>query len=464
MAFYRAANGERIEGLSKLGDGRWRISALPGKRLTFTEPSESAAIAKYMEIINASKQLPIGIPRVYPSVKAKIFFEGKKTFFLGKPVGPIIQAPKPQNRSKYSNLINHIHNYVAQPLLMTISEPYADGAPSHERTAQSYVDENDFFALMADLLTKRPKYCADRTGIPALAWLGDIKRPADSPKLQSLIDSYTNKSRLSDNERTRAASMWTEFVQSTGALTLHDITHETVAQYEDHLATTKLAPKSVKHRICKVRTVIAYAMRRGADTAECRRALDVLAMLDTPESNTLAPHPISKKDFWIFYNAATKAHDITFATMLLVMLNCAMYPGEAAALKWNEINLETGEVVTARPKTGVCRVAILWLETIAALKMLPHDRDDVFMSARRAFTTQICWKTWDRYRTALELPTAKPSDIRDAAYTIACRSVSLDKAKILAGHRLPGATDNYVQRNPGFVKEACDAIHKAFFS
>lgn len=67
-----------------------------------------------------------------------------------------------------------------------------------------------------------------------------------------------------------------------------------------------------------------------------------------------------------------------FATMLLTMLNAAMYPGKAAALRWEEVNLESGEVVTRRPKTGVVRTGILWSETRTAIKAIRHDRDEVF--------------------------------------------------------------------------------------
>lgn len=80
------------------------------------------------------------------------------------------------------------------------------------------------------------------------------------------------------------------------------------------------------------------------------------------------------------------------------MLNLAMYPGEISALRRDEANLETGEVITRRPKTGVVRVGILWPETIAALKALPRDREQIFCSRRRSFTAQLVWHWWKPYR------------------------------------------------------------------
>jgi hypothetical protein len=53
------------------------------------------------------------------------------------------------------------------------------------------------------------------------------------------------------------------------------------------------------------------------------------------------------------------------------------------------------------------------------------------------------------------------AQIRDAAFTAACR-VSLDQARVLAGHRMPGAVDHYVLRQPQFVRKACEAIRTLF--
>lgn len=56
------------------------------------------------------------------------------------------------------------------------------------------------------------------------------------------------------------------------------------------------------------------------------------------------------------------------------------------------------------------------------------------------------------------------SVIRDATFSIACESGSLEAAKALAGHRLPGVTDHYLKRNVRFVTVACNAARDAFYS
>ena len=253
-----------------------------------------------------------------------------------------------------------------------------------------------------------------------------------------------------------------EFVKAAGVKTLREVTHEAVKKYETAILAGVLSAKSLSHRFCKLRTIIAHALKRGADAKECRQALDVLAMLEAPDHTTLAPHPIGPKEFWSIYDAAKAKGDDYLAASMLLMLNCCMYNGEAGALKWTEVNLRTGEVVTKRPKTKISRVAMLWPQTLAALKKLDQDRDNVLSGPDATLTAKLIWRRWDEVRDELKMPDVKPSDVRDAAYTVACRETNLDQARVLAGHRLPGAADHYIQRNPQFVSAACMAIAKAF--
>ncbi len=425
VGFYKAADGTRIDGLTRRRDGRWRISTT-GQ--FFTEPNEDRAIQHFLE--QTSEQKPI----------VKIVSTSNVASFAAADIE-----------------LKAAHKLRGQGggLLIRRGDHW-------ELRLTTAVEEKAYWSQVTSDLLERPALVAAKTGIAAVAWLPDLKKPADSPKLDELIDLYTSKPKLSPGEAGRSKLFWKEFTRWTEATTLRDLTHENVQRYEAKVQAEKLAPKSIKHRFAKIKCIIAYGLKRGQDSQECRRVLDVLGMLDIPKGSPLAPHPISPADFWAFYTAALKAGDNDFVALMLTMANCCMYPGEVSALKWSEVNLRTAEVVTARPKTGVCRVAVLWPETVQAIKVLPHDRDEIFSSPRRSYTAQLVWHWWKRYRDHLKLSDVKPSDIRDAAYTVACRSVSLDKARILAGHRLPGSTDHYVQRNPQFVAEACTAIAKAF--
>lgn len=339
-----------------------------------------------------------------------------------------------------------------------------DGESGRLFLRSTVFDTPELWAYVAKELLERPRWVAEKTGVVWVGWR-EHNRPVPSPRLVDVLKHYVGKVGLSHDEAGRAAKHWAEFVKVTGAETLDEITHDAVSKYELKLAGDGLAPKTIKHKYSIVKTTIAHAMRRGVDPKSCRTALDVLAMLQMPNATPLAPHPISIPHFWQIHAAAMAANDASFAAMLLVAANACMYPGEVSVLRWNEVNLSNGEVVTRRPKTGVARVAILWKETLVAIKELPHHSDDfIFFSERRTYTTNLVSRHFANYRAIAGLPDSiKFGDIRDASYTIACRNCTLDKAKILAGHRLSGASDHYVQRNPGFVKAAILAIHDVFF-
>jgi len=51
-ALHRMSDGSKIDGLSKLADGRWKISPGPGipKAIKFTERNELLAVAKFNEL------------------------------------------------------------------------------------------------------------------------------------------------------------------------------------------------------------------------------------------------------------------------------------------------------------------------------------------------------------------------------------------------------------------------------
>ncbi|MFI5382406.1 MAG: hypothetical protein ACHRHE_24170 [Tepidisphaerales bacterium] len=105
----------------------------------------------------------------------------------------------------------------------------------------------------------------------------------------------------------------------------------------------------------------------------------------------------------------------------------------------------------------------LWPETVQALKDLPRLGDSVFYTSRRSYTTFSVLAKFRAYREAAKVGDQVTfSGIRDASFTIACQSVSLDQAKALAGHRLPGVTSFYLRRNVRYVASACEAIRRAF--
>ena len=180
-----------------------------------------------------------------------------------------------------------------------------------------------------------------------------------SLKLTAAAKVYADFARVSRDEHARIRRAWDEFSGIVDVGTVADITHEVAETYERALAAMGHQPKTTKHRIGAIRTVLAFALRRGKSVPHCRAALDALSMLTVEHANPLDPRPIPAADFWAIYNAALTASDLPFAAMLLLSLNAAMYSSEVALLKWADVDLNRGELATRRNKTSVPRVAVM---------------------------------------------------------------------------------------------------------
>jgi integrase len=430
QAVFRTSWGEQIIGLFKLADGRWRVSGK--EKITFSEADERLAVARFREI--ESKQNP------------------------------------------QSNLGQAIaHSTFGAAFLDVLNRADAVGGTIKTQLGSPSVNDGKFVVtdetlsiaqwawLRAKLLTE-PKWVAERVGLEKIGWFKDFTQPTVSPTLKAIGELYFAKPQLSPNEAGRSRLFWKEFSRAVVVGTIREITHDHIANYEKKITGGTYAPKSILHRYRKVRTILAFAIKRGHGVEDCRRALDITAILEVKDHASLDPKPIKPADFWAIYNAADKAEDRTFTAMLLTALNMAAYPGEAAALRWDEVDLKTGELVTRRPKTGVSRVAVLWPETLKAIKAIPRRGEFIFNTRVRSFTVFSALDCWRKFRKAAGLgDDILFGMIRDAAFTIACQT-SLDQARVLAGHRLPGASDNYLRRVPQFVADACRAIRTQFFS
>lgn len=449
-------DGTTVNGLyKKPGTSVWRIRATGQE---FTEPDERLAVARFRQWEAQQQRATLRIPNMMADRNDIDAVQKAITTMLpdvtpsNLPLGT--WAPPGQNQQPESKPIR----VAAKPVRIELRGDrleFYDG---------SEIDVSAFGAWLRQLIFKEPKWLAQITGVEQLGWLTDVHEPEPSPTLQELGNLYASKPGLSGNEASRSKLFWKEFVKAVGVATVREITHEAVQKYEVAVQAGNYAAKSILHRYRKIRTVLAYGLKRGKSPVDIRKALDVLAMLEVKGVHSLDPKPIKAADFWAIHKAATDAKDTTFAALLLTALNCAMYGGEVAALKWEEVNLDTGEVVTRRPKTKVSRVAMLWPESVQAIKGLPQHREQIFCTRVRSYTTYSVTDAFAKYRKAAGIGEEVTFGmIRDAAYSVACREAGIDQARVLAGHRLPGQSDHYVRRNARFVLNACEAIHREFF-
>lgn len=299
--------------------------------------------------------------------------------------------------------------------------------------------------------------------------------------LEEALANYNGKKkRISENEKRQVQYAWDSFADSTKARTLQQVTAEAVSKWLDKLLD-HYAPKMVNNRVARVKTVLRYNAKMKKDAFNCNRILDDIRVHDLPDNPTAKPQPITRKQFEALLAGADKlkgGYDFTvkdetrhvqadyWRAMLLVSLNCAFYAVDVTRLPVSAIDLEAGTLTWIREKENTPRIAVLWPQTVEALRPYVEGRQDrtyVFETYRKEqWSTGGLLNAFVILRHAAGLPTLEFNSIRDGAYTQACK-ISSDQGKLISGHSLGGETDSYVLRNPEMVADACAAIEAHYF-
>ncbi len=176
QGYHRTAWGENIQGLTRLTDGRWKVSGPTS--LKFTEPDERLAIARFHKIIaersgNQKSLIPVGeFADAAEAVKKMMTAANKNSFIARIP---------------------------------------ANGGPI--KVSRSF-DTTEAWAWFREQILTRPKWVAERVGIEQIGYLTDVKRPTLSPKLTDLGELYAEKPDLSSNEASRSRLFWKEFCKA----------------------------------------------------------------------------------------------------------------------------------------------------------------------------------------------------------------------------------------------------------
>lgn len=337
---YITSWGEHIDRLRRrVSDGRWKNVET---RETWVEPDERRAVARFREWQARQESAVVKMP-----------------------------AGSFKSLSEFEQAINQPNAELTLTLL-------AQGSPTGAvdfRTPTAAL-----WAWFREQLIARPHWVAEMAGIPEAARLADLPKCGPSPTLESIGELNFAKAGITDHEREKNRLFWKEFGQAVLVNTVRELTSEILAAYYDAVLAAGMSATYVKHRFGKVKTILNFAKKRGLDANDLRHALDCCAVLVTPNSTTLNPHPISREDF----HRLLKAADAEMKAMLLLALNCCMYGHEVVSLEWADVNFANRVLITDRSKTGVTRIAVLWERTIKALEVLPRKREHIFVGARGA--------------------------------------------------------------------------------
>jgi integrase len=323
------------------------------------------------------------------------------------------------------------------------------------------IPEEIVWAWVRKQIIDRAKYVAQQTGIEQIGYLADLPKPTPSPTLEEVGKLYDEKASVSREWKRTARLHWAEFCHSVNVKTLREVSQEKVVDFMDGILAASKSATYAKHRFGNVKTILTFCLKRGKWVDDAAKIRTLCAVLVPPKSASMDPHPISPEDFHKLRGAA----DPTMRAILLVGLNCCMYAAEVSDLRWQDIHLESGTVIADRGKTLVSRVAVLWPETVEAIKILDQKTEHLFRTSatKQRHNANTIGKAFDKLRDAQGLPHVTFSHIRDGAYTAAVegQGVQYEHARVLAGHRI-GMSDHYIKRNPRLVAGACEAIRRHY--
>lgn len=332
------------------------------------------------------------------------------------------------------------------------------------------IDEAAIWTWVRRQIIANPRRVAQQVGIPAVAYLADLRPPEPSLTLREVESNYfarrkpMNKIASADQRR-----HWTEFARIVGAKTVRDITREDIEKYHEQVwkqaKKRKWSSSSIRHRLDAPKTMLRASLKRGRDVEQLRRVIDLMALFERPSAPATDPHPMSRNDLHALLDAAS----VKMRTAILLALNVAAYPSEVVGIKKAELDLKAKSYVGRRHKTGITRIAVLWDRTVAAVREYmqaePHDGDALFLNAVGAgLTARSLTQQFRDLRERAGLGRDVRFDgIRDGAYTAAIDGgATIDEARMLAGHKV-GIADHYLLRKPSLVAAACAAIEAHYF-
>lgn len=331
------------------------------------------------------------------------------------------------------------------------------------------IPEDLFWAEFRKRYAEDPKRCAELSGLP-LDRLHQFLPVAPSAPLEDLLTLYLDRPKATRADgRREARAYWNEFVESVQVKTVDHITINHVARYHDEVYREMQEGKSpsyVRNRFLTVKAILSHAGKRGRDSENVQRVLGYCRMLELPKQNGNAAKDISREDFRKLLDKA----DLKWQAILLLSLNCAMYPVDVANVHKSAIDLDKGTLRDERTKTGVPRIAVLWKRTIKAIRdyqaSKPHKSEYLFVSSiGKQYHPRKLTKGFARLRTKAfgDNNTVAFNHIRDGAQTAAIESgadpLTVD---MLLGHRT-GIRDDYLRRKPSMVAKACEGIERYYF-
>lgn len=151
-----------------------------------------------------------------------------------------------------------------------------------------------------------------------------------------------------------------------------------------------------------------------------------------------------------------------FVLLVRILLATGLRLGEALALRWSDVNLQTRTIGLRDAKAGA-RTIHLGLDAVALLADIKDRRTHVVSLAGKdaPLTRTTAEKLWAKLRDKAGIPDGRLHDIRHTVGTYAAMSgANAFVVRDLLGHKTLAMTNRYVERAAGMARTTADDVSR----
>lgn len=345
-------------------------------------------------------------------------------------------------------------------------------------TVSRRIDAAAFYARARAEILKDPRLFAKRVGIPEIGYLEKLEAPPPSISLVEAGEIYHREKEgdIAAKQWKNSKVWWQEFLDLVPVKNVDELNRDAFQAYAAEIKKrqTQKSPKTgkprgkswVRSRFITVQTVINYLRDAKKISAELHARLqgDWKQPLKKVAQPKGAKYVIKPAEF----QAMLEIADDFMRALLLLGVNAAFYPSDFD-LRWEHVDLDDKTLCCRRQKCnvgdseGVLRMAVLWNDTVDALKKL-RRKDVPHVFATRTGNPIAASTVWDRFirlrkKAGVDRP-LRPEDLRNTAATIAAEKASKAQYDVLMGHSLGREDEGYIEKHRFFTKDACEAIRE----
>lgn len=179
-----------------------------------------------------------------------------------------------------------------------------------------------------------------------------------------------------------------------------------------------------------------------------------------PKYEKRLPNPFKRDELKMLFKFLDR-DDPILSTYFRTILYTGMRPGEAIALKWDQVNFKNNVIQIVKTKTKTPRSVPLHPTLHKLLKSLPKDFTYVFDSGHNEplHDDKFYHRKMRRACTIMEIPSHKPYDLRHTFATrLVEQGIHIGAVRELLGHARIEQTLVYIHFAPQHLKSAVESL------